>query len=225
MEESFQNPIGNSKSNERAVELLNIKIQTYNNNGVKQISMPKRQPPKLYPGQRFHRLAVISYHHADKRWRKHYLCRCDCGIEKTIQGTLLTSGNTKSCGCLSKETKSMLHKLPNDGGVINHLVLQYKRHAKGRGLSYDLPRDIFEKLIRSHCYYCGIPPSNNKITKTCKGFLYTGIDRIDSSKGYSIDNCVPACSNCNRVKRDMTKDEFIAWVKRLCKMAEQWGGN
>jgi hypothetical protein len=185
--------------------------------------MPKTQPPKLLPGQRFHRLTVISYHHSDKRWRKHYLCRCDCGVEKTIQGSLLTYGNTKSCGCLSKEIKSTLHKLPNDGGVINQLILQYKRHARNRGLDYNLSRELFEKLIRDNCYYCGISPSNNKVTKNCKGFLYNGIDRTDPTRGYFPDNCVTACSNCNRVKRDMTQNEFISWVKRLCKMAAQWG--
>jgi hypothetical protein len=200
------------------MELLNISINNDINSGVE---MENRKIPK--PGEKYNRLTIISYHHSDKRWRKHYLCLCDCGTEKVIQGTLITSGNTKSCGCLAKETKSTLHRLPNDGGVINHLILQYKRHARDKGLEYELSYEQFEKLIRGPCSYCGIPPSNNKITKNCKGFLYSGIDRVDSTLGYIPDNCVSACSDCNRVKCDMTKEEFYAWVKRLCAMAEQWG--
>ena len=197
-------------------------LDTSINNGDVSICMASTYRV-LNPGEKFNRLTVIEHHHTDKRWRKHYLCRCNCGNEKIIQGSLLVTGNTKSCGCYGRESRKLRNFLPNDGGVINHLILQYKRHAKDRDLAYNLSRAEFESLIRRPCYYCGVPPSNNKITKNCKGFLYSGIDRVDPSKGYFLDNCVPACANCNRVKRDMTKDEFIIWIKRLCAMADQWG--
>lgn len=32
-----------------------------------------------------------------------YLCKCSCGNEIIVRGAYLRSGNTKSCGCLSKE--------------------------------------------------------------------------------------------------------------------------
>jgi len=56
-------------------------------------------------GKRFGRLLVISYNtdvsmQACCSW---YLCRCDCGTEKVIQGNRLRTGNTKSCGCLHRE--------------------------------------------------------------------------------------------------------------------------
>lgn len=35
-----------------------------------------------------------------------WLCRCDCGKEKVLQGKLIKSGNTKSCGCLRDELRS-----------------------------------------------------------------------------------------------------------------------
>ena len=186
-------------------------------------TMKTHNDHKLKPGQRFGRLTIIRYDHSDFRWRKHYLCKCDCGKEKVIQGSLVMSGNTKSCGCLSKEIKSTLHKLPNDGGVINHLILQYKRHAKDRGLQFNLMKEQFESLVRQPCYYCGLPPSNNKVTKNCKGFLYSGIDRLDPNQGYFIENCVPACAICNRAKRDMTKIEFHKWIIRLKSRLDQWG--
>ena len=31
---------------------------------------------------------------------KEYLCKCDCGNEKIIRGSVLTSGKQKACGCL-----------------------------------------------------------------------------------------------------------------------------
>lgn len=59
-------------------------------------------------GQRFGRLLVL-----DKSSKSYSKCRlsmweciCDCGNKKTIIGTNLTRGLTKSCGCLQKEIAS-----------------------------------------------------------------------------------------------------------------------
>lgn len=35
-----------------------------------------------------------------------WLCRCDCGVEKTIYGGSLRNGLTKSCGCLNRKVSS-----------------------------------------------------------------------------------------------------------------------
>lgn len=65
-------------------------------------------------GKRFGRLVVLSAagtqlnngHSAAMRW----LCRCDCGKEKTVAGGLLRRGQTQSCGCLQRE-RSRGHQL------------------------------------------------------------------------------------------------------------------
>ena len=54
-------------------------------------------------GLKFNRLRVIEYAGKTKNNRTSWLCGCDCGNEKIIQGGDLKSGNTKSCGCLNKE--------------------------------------------------------------------------------------------------------------------------
>lgn len=53
-------------------------------------------------GQRFGRLTVIRYDHAEHDGA-HWLCKCDCGTEKVIAGYLLRNGATKSCGCLKSD--------------------------------------------------------------------------------------------------------------------------
>ena len=61
-------------------------------------------------GQRFSQLTVLR--NVEKKSRKDYwLCKCDCGNEKVIQGNALTSGRQKSCGCLNKKNASRLGKL------------------------------------------------------------------------------------------------------------------
>lgn len=46
-------------------------------------------------------------------------------------------------------------------------------------------------------------------------FVYSGLDRVDPSQGYTIDNIVPACIICNRAKADMTIEGFYAWINRV----------
>lgn len=55
-------------------------------------------------GQKFGRLTVLMESERDrKRNRRMWLCKCDCGIEKIIPGISLTTGQSKSCGCLRKQ--------------------------------------------------------------------------------------------------------------------------
>lgn len=53
-------------------------------------------------GKRFGRWKVIS--EVNKRGKQRYwLCKCDCGTVKEVNGYSLISGATKSCGCLQIE--------------------------------------------------------------------------------------------------------------------------
>lgn len=62
-----------------------------------------RGPRKDLRGQKFGRLTPLEYITGSK-WK----CQCDCGNITTVETTNLTSGNTKSCGCLHKESTSQM---------------------------------------------------------------------------------------------------------------------
>ena len=56
-------------------------------------------------GKKFNRLTILK--ESGKKGSNYtWLCKCDCGNEVVIPGNLLTTGRTKSCGCLAKETAS-----------------------------------------------------------------------------------------------------------------------
>ena len=182
-----------------------------------------RTKTHLNPGDKINRLTVVRLSHIGKHYRSYYVFKCNCGTEKVLLGSGVVSGNTKSCGCLSKEVKRA-KRLPGNRGVINHLILQYKRHARNRGFAFRLSYKVFSDTIKEKCFYCGDMPKNIKVTKNCKeGFLYNGIDRVNADRGYFADNIVPCCSICNRAKNNLTLKDFKDWVKRLIAMAEQWG--
>lgn len=52
-------------------------------------------------GKKFGRWTVLrrDYSKSQSAW----WCRCDCGTERGVFTSLLTSGNSKSCGCLRDE--------------------------------------------------------------------------------------------------------------------------
>lgn len=54
-------------------------------------------------GNIFARLTVLKFNYSDKRRKKFWLCRCECGNEVVVRGDGLKCGSTKSCGCLQRE--------------------------------------------------------------------------------------------------------------------------
>jgi len=187
------------------------------------------KPHMVFPGDVFCRLTVVSFSHLDKRWRRHYLCRCQCGVEKTIQGTLLRSGNTKSCGCLVQES-ARNRCLPHGVSSMNLVYAGYRHKAKKAGVSFMLTKEQFSRIVARNCFYCGSEVSNVCKAQSGSGdFAYNGIDKIDPSKGYTINNVVASCKRCNMAKSNRSQGEFIQWIRRaythLLKtaMADQWG--
>jgi hypothetical protein len=179
----------------------------------------------IKPGDKFNRLTAIEFSHIGKHNRRHFKFKCECGNFTTISAEAVTSGNTKSCGCLSLEVKKA-KLLPDNLGVIRQIILGYKRHAKRRGFDFLLSENEVINLIKQNCYYCGDPPANIKKTKNClSGFVYSGIDRVNSKGNYTTENAVACCEQCNKAKMALSKGDFISWVKKVYKnaMAEQWG--
>jgi len=57
-------------------------------------------------GQRFGRLVVLHQARVGIDGRARWVCLCVCGRETTVDGKSLRSGNTRSCGCLSRDKAS-----------------------------------------------------------------------------------------------------------------------
>ena len=61
----------------------------------------KMAKPKIKIGEKFNRLTIINEY--SRNGKRLALCRCECGTEKEIKKCKVTSGETKSCGCLVAE--------------------------------------------------------------------------------------------------------------------------
>lgn len=181
----------------------------------------------LAPGTRFGRLIIESFLeqrliNGEKKIKKaYYNCICDCGNKKIVMIEALQSKGTKSCGCLGKESNRTGDKrrLPKDTASFNNLFYSYKRSAKKRNFRFELTEEEFKSITKSNCYYCNSIPvrqHTNKKNKTYTvPYICNGIDRIDSSKGYIIDNVRPCCFPCNTAKSDLTEHEFFDMIKKI----------
>lgn len=76
-----------------------------------------------------------------------------------------------------------------------------KRRAKVANIEFKLTLEEYIELRSTGiCYYC----------KTELSPTAPSIDRLDSSKGYIKENCVPCCLRCNTIKRDiLTPEEML----------------
>lgn len=131
-------------------------------------------------GQKFGRLTVLKQEetkHKHLRW----LCLCDCGNIKAIQGGSLRGGYAKSCGCLIKDASTSfgMRGTPTHNswaGLIQRCTnsndKSYKNYG-GRGIKVCKRWMQFKNFLTD----MGIKP--NGLT----------IERIDNSEGYSLRNC------------------------------------
>lgn len=85
----------------------------------------------------------------------------------------------------------------------------YQRNAKSKNRNFDLSEDEFVEITSQPCIYCG------SFSDTYNNEPFCGVDRIDSNLGYSIDNCVPCCATCNRMKMDMDVDIWFNQMRKI----------
>ena len=138
-------------------------------------------------GKRFGRLLVkneapINKHEKQVSWS----CLCECGNTSVVLGRSLTSGNTKSCGCLRGDKikeRSTTHgqsrtrlyrKWVEFRARCNNPKSDSYKYYGGKGLSYFKDWDsfdVFYKFAMENGYKEAL-----------------SIERIDNSKGYFPDN-------------------------------------
>lgn len=174
---------------------------------------PKGKPKKDLTGQKFGRLSVIRQTDMRKHSQIAWECLCDCGNTTFVRSSALTTGNSTSCGCYTKERQFEAVALPCGEAEFNRIIRVYKRNAKKSGRKFALSKDQMRTLTKALCYYCGAEPFAVSSDKLSYGdYVYNGIDRVDSSGDYSIDNIVTCCKHCNVAKHDMTQAEFAQWL-------------
>jgi len=106
---------------------------------------------------------------------------------------------------------------------FKRLLNRYRSQSRARGIKWNLSSEEFRKMTKKPCYLCASQPhqlckdENRESFKKYDGYLYSGVDRVDSSVGYEFSNCRPCCGNCNRMKNNMTLRNFKRHIKKIMK--------
>lgn len=144
---------------------------------------------------------------------KYCYCKCTCGKTKNIQASHLFHGRIKSCGCRLRKPK-----LVKSEAGFRRLFSSYKNNAIKRNLEFKLSNEQFKNLTKQNCHYCNTSPwqlSNDSKHSFEAKYLYNGIDRKDNKIGYLINNCLPCCGVCNRLKGTLSYELFIFKVRQI----------
>ena len=73
-------------------------------------------------GKKFGRLTVLERTER-RRGCVYWLCRCECGQEKLVDGKHLRHGGTRSCGCLERESRGKVQRLKLAGCKFGRLTV------------------------------------------------------------------------------------------------------
>jgi hypothetical protein len=100
---------------------------------------------------------------------------------------------------------------------FNTVLRGYKRRAWEKGFEFTFSTEEFRNYIGRECYYCGAEPSNLSKSKYEQSgdLAYNGLDRLLPEFGYTPENCVPCCKDCNLAKRSMNHEEFVNLARAI----------
>lgn len=140
-------------------------------------------------GKRFGRLVVLwhSYTLNKKYGSEFYECICDCGVRCVKKKANIITGDTRSCGCLKKESIGNVnrsHSLTGTKEYVSWMAIKSRcyypknnRYAKygARGITVcQRWKDSFENFLSD----MGYAPSPKH-----------SVDRVDVNAGYGPENC------------------------------------
>jgi hypothetical protein len=152
---------------------------------------------EIFEGQRFGKLSVVEELEKiilpSKQVNRVVLCKCDCGVEKSIRLLHLVRGRISSCGCLQKtrrgEGKTLLCKVwrsMKDRTKPGYTHGNYSQKNIKLAKEWE-DWEVFKSWALSNGYQKGLQ-----------------IDRIDNDGDYSPSNCRFVSFRDNQNNRDIT---------------------
>lgn len=168
-------------------------------------------PALKLTNQQFGKLTVLQQAKSrnNQTW---WHCLCACGTSTLVSGVHLKTGNTKSCGCLRNQDRT----LPTGVARLRAHFSTYRHSARIRKHTFSLSFEQFMDLVQKPCHYCGQEPQLLPLVPRQNGTSRAnGIDRKDNSIGYTLDNSLPCCSVCNHAKHTMDYTMFMDWLGRV----------
>lgn len=129
--------------------------------------------------------------------RKYYIC------------TACKNLRIRTSRAYSNKRKTKITRIHNRSEIQRRLIRKFNDvliSAARRNIEFLLSRDEFIAITEKPCVYC-----NSESTKQKPN----GLDRIDSSKSYTLDNVASCCKLCNFGKNQLTVEEYIQHCEKV----------
>jgi hypothetical protein len=137
-------------------------------------------------GKIFGKWEVLHPAKPDKNgWITKWLCKCSCGKTSPVTSSALRHGESKQCAVCARKGR---RKRPYER-LYNRLTTRASLEVS---LTYE---EFLEFVTVTTCHYCDL-----HIHWIEQGTGAYNLDRKDNSLGYSKDNCVVCCKECNYIK-------------------------
>ena len=184
------------------------------NSMLNAIKKPKGHRLIDLTGKQFAHLTVLIRAGSNRQGSVTWLCKCQCGKEKVVSSDHLTrkKSSVKSCGC--KAIKSgPRHSQWTGYGLIsgnwwyNHILRERKQTRRPK-IPVTVTIQEAWNLYLTQEGKCALSGQPINISNTWK-YSTASIDRINSSKGYELDNIQWVHKDINFMKRTYSQEYFI----------------
>jgi len=134
-------------------------------------------------------------------------------LEEFHRNKRLKDGRNSYCkSCTSCMTKTYRARTPGDRLALS--LNTARTTSRRKGLPFTLVLEDVVSLWKAQqglCAYSGVEMAYDGQG----GPTSVSIDRVDSTKGYTKDNIVLACTQVNVMKRHLHLNDFVEWCKKV----------
>jgi hypothetical protein len=173
-------------------------------------------------GQRFNRLLVLKRVTNDKKGDAQFLCRCDCGNETIVRGYCISTGHTKSCGCLHIEKVRAAITIHNES---TKNIKEYRKWADMKTRCYQKGCDQYENYGGRGIIVCDrwLNSYQNFVNDMGRCPKDLTLERIDNNGNYEPNNCKWATiQEQARNKRNNRRLTFNGKTQILAEWVREW---
>lgn len=159
-------------------------------------------------------VSLVEQRHGHQYWK----CICDCGNETVVKHTHLTGHTIRSCGCVHLYLQEKHPHWKGIGKISGAYIYQVKKSAEKRNLFFQITKEeMWKKFLDQdgRCALTGVELLFDSELRKRDG--NASLDRVDSSKGYAVDNVQWIHKVVNIMKQDLPEKELIKWCQLIAR--------